>query len=283
MSKRRMPLVLAALAALWGSGQGCSCAGQRFERRYPQPTVEQLLAHVEKSAAQARSYVAESTMDYWVGDQRIRATVYAMGERGAKVRFNAINPATDTTAADLACNGQTFKFLDYEHNCQLSGVCDRRAISQLLRVSMEPDDFLLLSVGGAPIIPQPTGTVRWDAKRGAEVLELVSPDRAWRQTLVLDGRGGPGQWDVVESVVRDAQGQVDWKLENKSFREVKSADGVVFRVPGASHFEQPRQKADLQVRWKERKLNPTLEASKFELTLPEGLPRCGAKKGAPKS
>ena len=282
MSNRRMPLVLAALAALWGSGQGCSCAGQRFERRYPQPTVEQLLAHVEKSGAQARSYVAESTMDYWVGDQRIRATVYAMGERGSKVRFNAINPATDTTAADLACNGQGFAFLDYEHNCQLSGVCDRRAISQLLRVSMEPDDFLLLSVGGAPIIPQPTGTVRWDEKRGAEVLELVSPDRAWRQTLVLDGRGGPGQWDVVESVVRDAQGQIDWKLENKNFREVKSADGAVFRVPGASHFEQPRQKADLQVRWKERKLNPTLEPSKFELTLPAGLPRCGAKKGPPK-
>ncbi|HTE51001.1 MAG TPA: hypothetical protein VK698_09045 [Kofleriaceae bacterium] len=282
MSIRRFALVLGALAAASAAGQGCSCSGQRFERRYPQPTIEALLAHVQKSGEQARSYVAESTMDYWVGNQRIRATVYAMGERGAHVRFNAINPATDTTAADLACNGQGFAFLDYEHNCQLSGVCDRRAIAQLLRVSMEPDDFLLLSVGSVPIIPQPTGTVRWDEKRGAEVVELVSPDRAWRQTLVLDGRGGAGEWDVLESVVVDAQGAVDWKLANKDFRAVTASDGKVFRVPDASHFEQPRQKADLQVRWKDRKLNMELDRAKFELALPAGLARCGAKKPAAK-
>jgi hypothetical protein len=280
MSIRRLSPLLAAIAAIWAGGPGCSCAGQKIERSYPQPTVAQLLDHVQKNGARARAYVFESTMDYWVGDQRIRATVYAMGERGAKVRFNAINPATDTTAADLACNGQGFAFLDYEHNCQLSGVCDRRAIGQLLRVSMEPDDFLLLSVGSAPVIPQPTGTVRWDERRGAEVVELVSPDRAWRQTLVLDGRGGAGKWDVVESVVRDAQGAVDWKLENKNFRDVTAEDGSKFRVPAATHFEQPRQKADLQVRWKERKLNPTLDPAKFELALPAGLARCGAKKPA---
>ncbi len=219
-------------------------------------------------------------MDYWVGDQRIKATVYVMGQRGAKVRFNAVNPATDATAADLACNGQSFAFLDYEHECQLSGVCDRRAIGQLLRVSMEPDDFLLLAVGSAPIIPQPTGTVRWDDKRGAEVVELVSPDRAWRQTLVLDGRGGPGQWDVLESVVMDAQGAVDWKLENKGFRSVTGKDGRAVRVPEASHFAQPKQKADLQVRWKDHTLNLDLDASKFELAVSRELKRCGAKKPA---
>lgn len=271
-------MVCAALAAGWWSAPGCSCTPQKFQRGYPPPTAEQLLAHVRQSGEAARSYVAESTMDYWVGSQRIKATVYVMGQRGAKVRFNAMNPATDTTAADLACNGQSFAFLDYEHNCQLAGVCDRRAIGQLLRVSMEPDDFLLLAVGSAPIIPQPTATVRWDEKRGAEVVELVSPDRAWRQTLVLDGRGGAGQWDVLESVVRDAQGAVDWKLENKGFRAMKAADGRSIRVPEASHFEQPKQKADLQVRWKERTLNLSIEPAKFELSVPAGLARCGAKK-----
>jgi hypothetical protein len=112
------------------------------------------------------------------------------------------------------------------------------------------------------------------------VVELVSPDRALRQTLVLDGRGGAGKWDVLESVVMDAQGRVDWKLENRGFRSVTGADGRAVRVPEASHFAQPKQKADLQVRWKEHTLNLELEASKFQLVPPAGLARCGARKPA---
>lgn len=275
-------LAIACAILLAGAFSACSCTKQSIPRPYPAPTVEQLLTHVRETGEAARSYFAESTMDYWVGDQRIKATVLVMGERRAKLRFNALNPATDTTAADLACNGQSFGYIDYERNCALSGQCDRRAIAQLLRVSMEPDDFLLLAVGSAPIIPQPTGTVRWDETRGAEVVELVSPDRAWRQTLVLDGRGGPGKWDVLESVVKDSQGQVDWKLENKDFRSVTAKDGRSLRVPQATHFEQPRQKADLQVRWQERTINLAIEAAKFEMAVPENLPVCGAKKPAAK-
>ncbi len=271
---RRVALVCAALAA------GCGCGGGAVQRAYPQPTVEELLAHVRRSGDAVKSYVAEATMDYWVGDQRVKATVYVMGERGARVRFNAMSPATDTTAADLACNGQEFAYIDYHHECQLGGVCDRNAIAQLLRVSMEPDDFLLLAVGSVPIIPRPTGTVRWDEKRGAEVVELVSEGRAWRQTLVLDGRGGPERWDVLESVVVDAQGQVEWKLENKGFGAVTGVDGRPYRVPEASHFSQPKQKADLQVRWKQRTLNRDLDRSKFTLEAPAGLKRCEARKPA---
>ena len=277
----RIALACAALAAGLWSGPGCSCTHQRIQRSYPAPTVEQLLTHVRQNGEAVRSYRAtESTMDYWLGDQRIKATVRVMGERGAKVRFNAVSPATDTTAADLACDGKDFTYVDYQRDCRLAGTCDRRAIAQLLRVSLEPDDFLLLAVGSVPIIPQPTGTVRWDENRGAEVVELVSPDRAWRQTLVLDGRGGAGQWDVLESVVRDGQGAVDWKLENKGFRAVKTEDGKSVRVPEATHFEQPKHKADLQVRWEERTLNLAIDAPKFRLEAPAGLQICGSKKPA---
>jgi hypothetical protein len=279
---RRITLVCAALAVSWLAGPSCSCTHQSIPRAYPAPTVEQLVNHVRQGGEAARSYKAESKMDYWVGDQRIKATVLVMGERGSKAFFKALNPATDTSAADLVCNGQGFVFVDYEHNCQLTGQCDRRAIGQLLRVSMEPDDFLLLAVGSAPIIPDPTGVVRWDEKRGAEVVELMSRDRAWRQTLVLDGRGGAGKWDVLESVVTDAQGAVDWKLQNKDFRAVKAADGKTIRVPAATRFEQPKQKADLQVRWEDRTLNEDLDDRAFQREPPD-LKACGPKKSAPSS
>ncbi|HKE16366.1 MAG TPA: hypothetical protein VKB80_15940, partial [Kofleriaceae bacterium] len=109
---RRIALACAALAAaVWSSISGCACTHQTIPRPYAAPTVEQLLAHVRESGEAARSYNAESTMDYWVGDQRIKATVLVMGERGAKVFFKAMNPATDTAAADLVCNGQSFVFV----------------------------------------------------------------------------------------------------------------------------------------------------------------------------
>ena len=279
---RRIALAGAALALSWLAGPSCSCTHQNIPRAYPAPTVEQLLTHVRESGEAARSYKTESTMDYWVGDQRIKATVLVMGERGSKAFFKALNPATDTAAADLVCDGQRFVFVNYDKSCQLSGTCDRRAIGQLLRVSMEPDDFLLLAVGSVPIIPQPSGRVRWDERRGAEVVELVSQDRAWRQTLVLDGRGGAGKWDVLESVVTDAQGAVDWKVQNKDFRALKAADGRTIRVPSATRFEQPRQKADLQVRWEERTVNAELDDKAFQREVPQ-LGQCGAGQGAASS
>jgi hypothetical protein len=275
---RRITLACAVLALAAGLAPSCSCTHQSVPRSYAAPTVEQLLAHVRKQGESVRSYKAESKMDYWVGNERVKATVHVMGERGAKVFFKAINPASGSSAADLVCNGQDFVFLNYDRNCQLSGQCDRRAIGQLLRVSMEPDDFLLLAVGSVPLIDQPTGTVRWDEKRGAEVVELVSRDKGWRQTLVLDGRGGTGKWDVLESVVKDAKGQVDWKVQNKGFKALSTSDGRSVRVPQATRFEQPRQKADLQVRWEERTLNEKLPGPAFEREVPAGLAACGAKR-----
>jgi hypothetical protein len=219
-------------------------------------------------------------MDYWVGGQRIKATVYVMGARGARIRFNAQNPATDTLAADLACDGEGFQYINYEvppSGCQLTGPCDRQAIAQLLRVSLAPDDFLLLAVGSAPIIPQPTGEVGWDSKRGAWVVDLVSPDRAWRQKLVLDGNDADGKWEVLESTVWNADDQVDWHLENRDFKDLVGVDGTRFRVPSRSKFEQPREKADLVAAWKDREINRELDPTKFQMQIPPGLPVCGQK------
>ena len=210
-------------------------------------------------------------MEYWEGDTRVKPTVLVMGERGAKVRFNALNP-DDTVAADLACNGDDFQFIDFNQNCQLTGPCTKESIGKLLRVNLKPDDFLLLAIGQAPLIPDPTGSVRWDAKAAQEVLELHSEDRQWKQTIVLDGR--EQRWDVLSSTVWNPEGKVEWKLTNKDFAATTSEDGKEVRVPGKTRFEQPQAKADLVIRWIERSLNTELEPDKFTMQIPD-LPRCG--------
>jgi len=252
-------------------------------------------------SALANSFLAESRMEYWVGAERIKTTVYVMGERGAKVRFNALNPTGGDIAADLACDGIDFKFVDYNNNCELTGPCTKSAIAQLLRVSLAPDDFLMLATGGTPIIEFRESKVRWDAENANEVLELLGDGQT--QTIVLDGRKfreskvrknsneaielvGRGQkqttvldgrektWDVLSSTVLDAQGKVEWKLTNKGFSDHKTEDGRSIRLPARTRFEQPANKAELTIRWDERNINTELSQDKFEIELP-GLPLCG--------
>jgi hypothetical protein len=271
MRSRFLFLVAAGLAV------GC---GDPIKQPYTAPGAEVFVQHLRTVGAQAKTYVAtNNTMDYWLGKERIKTTMHVMGEKGAKVRFNGINPQTDNTAADLACDGTNFAFVDFEHDCRLAGVCDRNAIAQLLRVSLEPDDFLLLAVGSAPIIPDPVGKVAWNGKNGTWEVDLTSRTTGQKQRLVLDGDDGDGgKWEVLESTVWDAAGKVTWKLNNKKMKTVKAEDGIPFRLPVYSKFVQPQQKADLVVEWATRKINlPPQPPDKFTIDVDPGLRICGQK------
>lgn len=276
MKTPSLAVIAATLAlALLGHG-GCGCRGGNIARPYPQPTVQALLDHLAGQRERARSFQVESVMDYWVGDDRVKGTVLLMGERGARVRINALNPTGGNVAADLACDGVDFRLIDYNNDCQLTGPCTRDSIAQLLRVSLEPDDFLLLVMGSTPMIASADASLAWDADHGHEVVTLHGQENGLTQTISLRGATGDGQWDVVSSVVRDSQGKVLWNLQNKDFRTVKAEDGTVFRVPGKTRFTQPQDSADLLVRWQTHTLNPTLDAAKFQMDIPSGLRRCGS-------
>jgi hypothetical protein len=272
----RSMLVVIALA-LGTAYAGCSCTRHKpVTRSYPEPSTEEILAHLADVQRHARSFQAESVMDYWVGDKRIKATVLLMGRKGARVRINALNPTGDNVAADLACDGIGFEYIDYNNNCQLSGLCTKRSIAELLRISLEPDDFLLMVMGTAPVIADAQGTVTWDERHGREIVELVAPDNRFTQTIVLDGRDRT--WDVLSSEVRDVRGNVLWRLRNKGFEALRTQDGRTFRVPEKSQLEQPQDKADLLVQWKKRVFNLDIETAKFDMEIPPGLPSCRKEK-----
>lgn len=264
-------VLAAAVLVVTAGGSGCGCR-HSVVRSYPEPAVEQMLAHLAEVHRRARSIRAESVMDYWVGGERVKGTVLVMGRTGARMRINALTPAGDTVAADLACDGIGFKYIDYQNDCQLVGPCTRHSIAELLRISLEPDDFLLMLMGTTPVIPDAQGSVTWDAEEGHEVLQLTTPDNQLSQTIVLDGR--ERRWDVLSSVVRDARGNVLWRLTNKDFGKLVAEDGAVFRVPAKTRLEQPAEDADLLVRWETRTLNLPLDESKFDMEIPPGLRSC---------
>lgn len=249
----------------------CGCPHGPKARPYPEPKVEELLARLATTRERLTSFSAETLMDYWMNDQRVKGTVLVMGTTGSKVRINALSPAGNDTIADLACDGMSYAFVDKNKNCQLQGACSRETIAALFGVALSPDDFVQLAVGATPVIEGAAGTLRWDAKAGREVLELTG-DGGRTQTIVLDARDGRA--DVASSEVKAADGTQEWRIDNTAFGKVDDANQVPFRVPGKSRIRSPGAKADVLVDWKERVLNLPLADDKFVMDVDPGIPPC---------
>jgi len=261
---------VAALTAV----AGCPC--KKYERGEA-PTLEQVLAALDERRAASESFkTTDTVMDYWLGDDRIKGDVYVMGARGALVRMQALRP-DGAVAADLACNGLDFVFIDRLNNCQLTGPCNADSIATLLRVPLAPDDFLYLALGTTPVIEGATGKLEWDSKHGHEVAKL-SGAGDMTQTIVLDGRDQKHTWDLLKSEVKHGD-EVVWTVEHKDYRTVKDDHGVDRRVPGKSRIRTPTEKSDILIEWGgEREINVELPPASFELAMEEGVPACGQKK-----
>ncbi len=265
---RFLPAVLAALLLP-------ACPGTKggIKRDYPEPKAADIVSRLEKQHQERSAFTAESTMDYWLGKDRVKGTVLVMGTLGKKVRFNALSPAGGDVLADMACDGTNFAYVDKQNNCQLAGPCDRQSIAALLRVELEPEDFIYLALGTVPIAAK-DGTVTWDAKTGHERVALTGPNGT--QTIEVDLRGG--RFDVIASDLKDPAGKTAWSVENAEFGNVNDPAGKEYRLPSKTRFKSPNQSADLLVDWGERTVNPDLSnPAKFQVTIPPGLPPCGAK------
>ncbi len=259
-------VVVPLLAACPGGNTGT-------KRDYPEPKAAEIVARIEKDHTTRTAFTAESTMDYWLGKDRVKGTVLVMGTIGKKVRFNALSPAGGDVLADMACDGTNFAYVDKQNNCQLTGPCDRQSIAALLHLEVEPEDFIYFAVGSVPV----TGTaasVTFDSKTGHEKATLTGPKGT--QTIELDMRGG--HFDVIASDLKDPAGKTVWSIENADFGNVADPSGAEHRLPGKTRFKAPTQAADLLVDWGERTVNPDLtNPAKFQVAIPPGLGTCGPK------
>jgi hypothetical protein len=249
----------------------CACPGGGIVRDHPEPTVAQVVDRLTKARDALTSFNADSVMDYWLGNNRAKGEVYVMGTPGAHLHLAALSPAGGSTLAELACDGAGFQYVDFSHNCQLTGPCDRQSIATLLRVELAPDDFMPLALGTPPVLQTSGGKITWDSARGVERVELTSG--AGKQTLVIDAQGK--KFDVLSSELTDPGGKMVWSVENQDFTDVVDAAQVTHRVPGKTRFKTPDKQSDLIVEWKERKLNEPLGPQKFQIAIPAGLPQCG--------
>lgn len=271
-----MRFVLPAISLL--ALLACGCPNGSHKRPYPEPKVDDLLARIAATREGVSSFSAETVMDYWMDNKRVKAGVLVMGTAGSKVRINALSPAGNDVIADLACDGTDYAYLDKNKNCQLTGPCSKETIASLFNIALAPDDFVQLATGATPVVPGAKGTIKWDPKAAKEIVELVGDDGR-KQTIVLDARDGHA--DIISSEVKLPDGTQEWRIDNTDFTTVKDVNNLARRVPGKSRFRSPGEKADLLVIWKDRVLGLELDAPKFQLEIPGGLPSCQASAPAP--
>ncbi|HET7500254.1 MAG TPA: hypothetical protein VFK02_04600 [Kofleriaceae bacterium] len=251
----------------------CGCPhGDTPRPAGPSPTVAEVVDRLARARTELHSFRGEAVMEYWLGDDRFKGDVLAMGEAGSKVRIAALSPAGGSTLAEMACDGAKFVSVNYQNNCVLTGPCDQRSIATFFGIEMTPDDFLHLALGTPPVVADARGAVTWDAKKGLQHVELEGT--SGKQTIGIDDRDQ--HWDVVESELYGADGRALWSVKNAAFEAAKDPAGGEHRVPGKSHFTTPnKQKADLTVEWRERTVNVPIEAKRFTIDVPAGLPTCG--------
>lgn len=252
-----------------------ACPNKKVNRPWQEPSADELKNAVVGINNQVQSFQTGSEMEYWVNGERVKGEVQIMGKKGSFVRINALNPTGGDVAVDLACNGANYQMVNKNNNCQLAGPCDRQTISNLLSVDLAPDELLLMAAGGLPVMDGEVSTrIVWD-KNGFEI--LVQTKKIADATLVqrTQLRKHQGHWEVVgASLVRIEGGKESslWKLEHKKFGSVETPWGKV-RLPSRSRFTQP--KAELTVRWANRKFNHEISEDKFWFEAPPGLPYCG--------
>lgn len=246
----------------------CGCPG-RVTRTLPPPVAGDLVGHVGKLRKQADKMTAVTLSDVWIGKDRVKLTVNILVEWGGKLRFMAERP-DGGTAADLASDGQTYCFVDVEHNCGECGPATAQNVGRLLQIVMPPDDIVAVMFGGTGLIAE-NGVVTWDAERGHEVLDLKNEETGETQRVRFDGRNKT--WDVLESEVNGPDGKLRWKILHKDFHEVKKPDGGTIRLPGRSWLEQGSNSAKIE--WKEHKVNREPPAGVFDIRdQVQGLPLC---------
>jgi hypothetical protein len=260
-------LVLAPLAL------ACGCARGDIPRPAgPSPTVAEVVDHLAKARDELHSFTGSAVMDYWIGNDRFKGDVLAMGEAGSKVRIAALSPAGGSTIAEMACDGRNFVSVNYQNNCVLTGPCTKQSIATFFGIELTPDDFLHLALGTPPVVTEAHGEVTWDGHAGVERASLEGSDG--KQTIGIDARDQ--RWDVVDSELTGTDGKPVWSIKNAAFDNAKDPDGKDHRVPGKSRFQTPgRQKADLTVEWRERTVNVAIDPAKFTIAVPVGLPTCG--------
>ncbi len=261
---RGLSLVLGPAALCLVAG----CAGQRLlPRPYAPPTAGELLAAVRARQTAVAGMNAEARATSWLGGERVRGTVQMLVARGGELRFEAEVSLQGTVAA-LAVDHGHFTFIDQQKHLFRSGPACPANVASLIRIPLAPAEVAAILLGDAPLPDDPSAAqVAWDGAAAADVLVLPGPGGATFWLGLKRQNPGLAAWEVVylEGLAPGARER--WRV---AYDDFERAGGVA--LPRRIRFAEPGKGWDegVEIKIRERALNPTFPDGAFTLTAPAG-------------
>jgi hypothetical protein len=264
-------LRLAAGCLLSGLLLGCPAQVIR-DRPYAAPTAAELISHIQKSQAGILALRARAKADVFGREGRVKVDISVVAARPQQLRLAGENSLTGPLLT-MATDGLTFQLLDVRSNRFQSGAVSACNMSRFLGVALHPSQVIQVLMGGVPLLPSPVASeVSWNGKDGGREVLTLRDARGVSEVISLQAEGKT--WDVREAEGRDDKGQPVWRLRHEGFAPMALAEGAPtsVRLPAVTYIEDPPNKSDIRLRWRERELNPALEEGVFRLDAPPGVP-----------
>jgi hypothetical protein len=264
----RLAATLAALSVLGSLLLGC--AGTRpAVRSYPAPTADELLAAVRARQAAVQGENLEARATSWLSGERVRGTVQMLVGRAGQLRFEA-EVALQGTVALLAVEQGQFTFIDHQKHVFRKGPACPANVAALLRIPFRPGEVAAMLLGDAPLPEGNAGAqVEWDGARGADVLVLSGPAGATLWLGLRRPQPAVAAWDVVYLEGQDAGARARWRVAYEDFERAGSVS-----LPRLVRFAEAGKDWDdgVEIKVRERALNPRFPDGAFTLAAPAGYP-----------
>jgi outer membrane lipoprotein-sorting protein len=261
-------VILAPILAVGALGAGC--AGSKLQTRsYPPPAAEELLAAVRARQAAVSAMNVEARATSWLGGERVRGTVQMLVGRQGQLRFEA-EVALQGTVALLAVDGAEFTFVDNQKQIFRKGPACPANVAAMIRIPLLPAEVAAILLGDVPSSATGGGArVEWDGARGADVLVLPGPQGTTLWLGLRRPQPAAAAWDVIYLEGQAVGGKPGdrWRVAYDDFER----KGPV-ALPRLVRFAEPGKGWDdgVEIKIRERVLNPTFPAGAFTLAVPEG-------------
>jgi len=257
------------LVGFWSA----ACATAPAQRTYPVPTADELLAALCARQTAVHSLNLETRTTSWLGGERVRGTVQMLVERAGNLRFEA-EVALQGTVAALAVHDGAFVFVDHQKKTFRQGLATANDVASLIRIPL-PAQAVAAIVLGDVFLSEGSKALDVGWERGADVLHVQTPDGGELWVSLRRPDPAVAAWEVVAVVGRPVFTLSRWRV---AYEELQHSDGQSF--PGLIRFAEPGRDFDdgVEIKVRDRILNPTLPADAFLLAPPPGyLPQAPAK------
>ncbi len=256
LARRRLALVASSLALGL-----CACIhrpprlefGARGRISDPAVAFAAVRARVEK----IRSVQGEAKVSVETPDGSAHDTQLIAAERPGKARLDA--ESLFGPLATFTTDGHTFALADLHDHRFYSGPATAAAVARLLPLRLPPEELVSLLLGVPPLPAGATPTrLRVDDRRGLYELTLTGGGESER--LLLD----PQTLRPVESAFGERPGLSAYRATFEDFSGPLDLPRVVtLRAHGGK----------VELRWRDRDLNPKLDPAMFRQSAPEGFER----------